>query len=74
MNSYARIRQPILYILFQMVTHLVRFFHTGILGQHKVKVNEALTTCLASTHGVKTHQLANVLLKARGYYLLLCLG
>jgi hypothetical protein len=60
MNGDADISQTALDILFQMVTHLMGFFHTGIFRQKQVKVNKAMAARLTGSHLVKTGQLTGV--------------
>ncbi|GAI26754.1 unnamed protein product, partial [marine sediment metagenome] len=57
MNSYTGVKQTGFYILLQVVTHLVRFFHTSILGHHQVEFNEALASCLTGAQLVKAYHL-----------------
>ena len=54
MNSHAGVRQPAFYVFFQVVTHQVGFFQTGILGYQQVKFDKALTSCLASAYFMET--------------------
>ena len=39
-----------------MATHPVGFFDTDILGQHKMKANKTLASCLTRTDIVETYQ------------------
>ena len=54
MNNHVGVTQLTFYIVFHLVTHLMRFFHANILRHDQMKVNLTLTAHLAGTQLMKT--------------------
>ena len=64
MDGNAGVGQSLFNVFFQVVTHIVGFFNTGVFGHDQMQVNKALTTGLPTADSMETGKLAAEVPKA----------